>query len=233
MTETVKRLRREDPYSELMIARDPRFWTPFQQDFYTTVILKKSKITHEAQYVDWEYMPRKNDSIFDQVRAACAEKRIKHLMAFKHSWNKEIIAQFYATVYFGYHQNERAMFWMIEEVRYHITFPAFVSLFRLGDEDINYPKLHDEGVLETKDMHFMYPKNLRGNWGKVQGLYTYYGILNRLFRKTLTPRDGNTSGVTLFQRNLMAAMRPGSPQFSVGLYLARDQEFIRKSPKDL
>ncbi|RLN09539.1 hypothetical protein C2845_PM11G06520 [Panicum miliaceum] len=85
MTETVKRLRRENPYNEHNSARDARFWTPFQQDFYTTIILKKSKITHEAQYVDWEHMARKNDPIFDQVIAACAEKRIKHLMGFKHS----------------------------------------------------------------------------------------------------------------------------------------------------
>ncbi|RLN09781.1 uncharacterized protein C2845_PM11G02960 [Panicum miliaceum] len=178
MIETVKRLRREDPYSEPKTARDARFWTPFQKDFYTTVILKKSKITHEALYVDWEHMARKNDPIFDQLIAACAEKRIKHLMGFKHSWNREIFAQFYATVYFGYYQNERAMFWMTEEVRYHITFPAFVSHLRLGDNDINYPKLHDEGVLESKEMHFMYPRNCRGDWGKVKSLYTFYSILN-------------------------------------------------------
>ena len=59
MTETVKRLRGENPYTEARTARDTRFWSIFQQDFYTTVILKKSKITHEAQYVDWEYMARK------------------------------------------------------------------------------------------------------------------------------------------------------------------------------
>ena len=76
---------------------------------------------------------------------------------------------------------------------------------------MEYPKLHDAGVIEPKEMHFMYPKNMRGSWGKVNGLYTYYGVLNRLFRKTLTPRDGNPSDVILFQRNLMAAMRPGAP----------------------
>ena len=52
----------------------------------------------------------------------------------------------------------------------------------------------------------MYPRNMRGSWGKVSGLYTYYVVLNRLFRKTLTPRDGNTSDVTLFQRNLSAIL---------------------------
>ncbi|KAG2612469.1 hypothetical protein PVAP13_4KG292105 [Panicum virgatum] len=167
-----------------------------------------------AQYVDWEYMTRKNDPIFNEVIAACDEKRIKNLMGFKNKWNREIIAQFYVTVYFGYKDEERAMFWMTEDERYHITFPDFVSLFHLRAADIDYPKLHDGGILETKEMHFMYPKNMRGSWGKVKGLYTYYAVLNRLFMKALTPRDGNTSDVTLFHKNLMAAMRPGTPQFS-------------------
>ncbi|RLN03651.1 hypothetical protein C2845_PM13G17720 [Panicum miliaceum] len=233
MTETVKRLRKENPYNEPKIAIDARFWTLFQQDFYTTVILKKSKITHGAQYVDWEHMARKNDPIFDQVIAACAEKRIKHLMGFKHSWNREKIAQFYATVYFGYYQNERAMFWMMEEERYNITFPAFVSQFCLGDDDIDFPKLHDEGVLEPKEMHFMYPRNCRGDRGKVKNLYTYYAIQNRLFRKTLTPRDGNTSDGTLFQRNLMAAMRPGLPQFSVGDFIWQEIKNLSENPQKI
>ena len=98
---------------------------------------------------------------------------------------------------------------MTEEEKQPITFPELIDLSRLGNADAELPKLHDVGVLETKVMHFMYPRNMRGSWGKVSGLYTYYGVLNRLFRKTLTPRDGNTSDVTLFQRNLIAAMRPG------------------------
>jgi hypothetical protein len=50
----------------------------------------------------------------------------------------------------------------------------------------------------------------------VKGLYTYYSILNRLFRKTPTPRDDNTSDITTFQRNLMVFMRPCEPTFNVG-----------------
>jgi hypothetical protein len=30
------------------------------------VIIKKPKITHKAQYVDWEHMARKSDPIFDE-----------------------------------------------------------------------------------------------------------------------------------------------------------------------
>ena len=88
-------------------------------------------------------------------------------------------------------------------------------------------------MLEIKEMNFMYPKNMRGSWDKVKGLYTYYGVLNRLFRKTLTPRDGNTSDVTLFQRNLMAAMRRGAPQFSVGDFIWQEIKNLSKNPKKI
>jgi hypothetical protein len=68
-------------------------------------------------------------------------------------------------------------------------------------------------------MAFMYPRNARDSCGHVKGLYTYYSILNRLFRKTLTPRDGNTSDITTFQRNFMVVMKPGEPAFNVGDFL--------------
>jgi nucleoside diphosphate kinase len=41
------------------------------------------------------------------VIQACEEKGLKILMGFKQHWNKELIAQFYAMVYFGYFMNER------------------------------------------------------------------------------------------------------------------------------
>jgi hypothetical protein len=110
MVAAVKRNRDDDPYSQPRFTGDPRFWNQFQQDFYTTVILKNPKITHEAQWVDWEFMVRKRNEIFRQVLDACEDKGIKGLMGFKQDWNKEIIAQFYATVYFGQWKGERAMF---------------------------------------------------------------------------------------------------------------------------
>jgi hypothetical protein len=122
---------------------------------------------------------------------------------------------------------------MTKEERYQITFPEFVSLFYLGDADMDYPKLHDGGVLEIKDMHFMYPKNMRGSWGKVRGLYTYYGVLNRLFRKTLTPRDGNPSDVTLSEE-LDGSHETWSTSVQCwGFYLARNQANLIESPEDL
>nr|XP_034580885.1 heterogeneous nuclear ribonucleoprotein L-like [Setaria viridis] len=49
----------------------------------------------------------------------------------------------------------------IDGEKHHITYPAFASLFRVGDDNHTDPKLHDEGVLETSKMHFI--------WGKREG----------------------------------------------------------------
>jgi hypothetical protein len=52
MTKALKKSRDKNPYEEARTASDPRFWPKFQQDYYATVIIKKPKITHKAQYVD-------------------------------------------------------------------------------------------------------------------------------------------------------------------------------------
>jgi nucleoside diphosphate kinase len=81
-------------------------------------------------------MERKNNPIFVKVIQACEEKGLKILMGFKQHWNKELIAQFYAMVYFGYFMNERgqserAMFWMTEGEQFQLSFSNFLTLFRL------------------------------------------------------------------------------------------------------
>ena len=78
----------------------------------------------------------------------------------------------------------------------------------------------------------MYPRDLIGLAGKVTGLYTYYSILNRLFRKTLTPRDGNPSDISSFAKNLMKKMQPDprGGDFSVGDSIWEEIKLISKTP---
>jgi hypothetical protein len=89
----------------------------------------------------------------------------------------------------------------------------------LGADDKDYPKLHNDGLLEPETLYFMYPKDQRDNVGHMKGLYTYYSVLNRLLRATIAPRDGNTSDISKFVKNLMIALRPGADPFSVGDYI--------------
>jgi hypothetical protein len=46
-------------------------------------------------------------------------------------------------------------------------------------------------------------------------LYTFCSILNRLFRKTVCPRDGDPTNISQFAKDLLANMRDGSPPLSV------------------
>ena len=78
-----------------------------------------------SQWVDWDYMASKGNIIFDEIIAACDSKHIKKLMRFEYSWNTEIIAQFYATVFFENDKNPRVMHWMTEGQWYEATYDEF------------------------------------------------------------------------------------------------------------
>jgi hypothetical protein len=84
-------------------AYDYIFHSLFQQDFYESVIMTKSKLVANSQWIDWAYMKNKHDPIFDRVIAACKDKHLRDILAFEKDWNNEVIAQFYATVCFEEH----------------------------------------------------------------------------------------------------------------------------------
>jgi hypothetical protein len=61
----------------------------------------------------------------------------------------------------------------------------------------------------------MYAPGLEENAGTINRLYTFYSVLNMLFRKTIYPRDGDLTNISQFAKNLLANMRDGVPSFSV------------------
>jgi hypothetical protein len=197
------------------------------------VIIKKPKITHKAQYVDWEHMAKKNDPIFNEVIRNCERQRVKVLMGFQQDWDKEIIAQFYINVHFGHIGTERAMIWMTNGQRYSITFPRFLRCFGIMVGDRELRQLHDEGELDKNALHLMYMRGELVNYGKVKNLYTYYATLNRLLRVSITPRDGNPSEITKFQKNMMLALRSGAPKFSVGDFIWQEIKHLSEDPKKI
>jgi hypothetical protein len=103
----------------------------------------------------------------------------------------------------------------------------------LGADDKDYPKLHNDGLLEPETLYFMYPKDQRDNVGHMKGLYTYYSVLNRLLRATIAPRDGNPSDISRFMKNLMIALRPRADPFSVGDYIWQEIKYLSEDPKKI
>jgi hypothetical protein len=74
-------------------------------------------------------------------------------------------------------------------------------------------------MLDKDALHRIYPRGDDAYYGKVKNLYTYYIALNRLLRVSITPRDGNPSEITKFQKNLIVALRLGPPEVSVGDFI--------------
>jgi hypothetical protein len=79
----------------------------------------------------------------------------------------------------------------------------------------------------------MCPRGELANYGKVKNLYTYYATLNRLLRVSITPRDGNPSEITKFQKNIMVALRLGAPEFSVGDFIWQEIKHLSEDPKKI
>ena len=85
-------------------------------------------------------------------------------------------------------------------------------------------------MLPNEEMRFIYPRNEVGNAGKVTGMYTYYSIMNRLLRKTISQRGGNPSDISLHAKNLFARLRPGGEDFFVVDYI---WEEISENPQKI
>ena len=92
---------------------------------------------------------------------------------------------------------------MTEGQRYQCSYTSFYRYLRLDAQDVDRPKIHYDLPLAADQVTFMYPRDRVGSVGKVTRLYTYYSVLNRLFRKTLTLRDGNPSDILAHAKNLM------------------------------
>ena len=79
---------------------------------------------------------------------------------------------------------------MTEGRYYKAKFTQFIRVLGLDRNDANMPKIHLQLVLPNEEMKFMCPRNEVGNTGKVTGMYTYYSIMNRLLRKTISQKVG-------------------------------------------
>ena len=198
------------------------------------MIGKKKGIIAEARWIDWNYMAATNNPIFIDAINICTELRIKGLMGFRHRWKTEVIAQFFATVAFEENESTKKMHWMTEGTRYNISFTNFTRLLGLSPSDMTLPCIHNgTHPLDAKEIRFMYPRNKQASVGYVADLYTYYSILNRLFRMTLTPRGGHPSDVSNYAKDLLAQTKPLGDKFCVGDFLWEEIKNISESPQRL
>jgi hypothetical protein len=199
-------------------AYDYRFHSLFQRDFYESVITPKSKPVVNSQWIDLAYIESKYDPIFDSVVVTCKAKHLRDILAFKKNWNNEVIAQFYATVYFEEYGDTRKPHWMIEDQWYEVSYAQFARLLGFGRKDASRPRIHLTLKLEARKIKFMYPRNKQVNFGETTDMLPFYAYLNRLFRRTVTPREGDGTKILAYNKNILAAMAKNANEFEFFIF---------------
>jgi hypothetical protein len=225
----VEKERKKDPYKFQQLSTEPRFWNLFQQDYYETVFApKKGAIL--MQWVDWKYMEELHDPIIDEVIEACARQNLKEFMGLQYPWCKEIIAQFYAIVYFEPNK-EKTIHWMTDGIIYLVTYAKFAAILGFPARSrTNRVKIHAEKPMDTNSLHFLY-QDMDYELGTINGLLPFYAYLNKLLRKTLNPKEGDASNVLAYTRNLLYKMKAHPQLFDAFDFIFEEIRLISMMPK--
>jgi hypothetical protein len=121
---------------------------------------------------------------------------------------------------------------MTEGRWYEITFEQSARIFGFGRNDANHIKIHFASCLDGNRMRFMYPGSKRGRVRTTSDLLPFYAYLNRLFWRTMTPREGDSSNIPSYNQNLLVAMAPRRYgfEFSVFDFIWGEIKTISESP---
>jgi hypothetical protein len=75
------------------------------------------------------------------------------------------------------------MHWMTEGTRYNVSFTTFARYLGASLANLTLPWIHrGTRPMEPSAMKFMYPRDKQANAGFAAGLYSYYSVLNHIFR---------------------------------------------------
>jgi hypothetical protein len=64
----------------------------------------------------------------------------------------------------------------------------------------------------------MYPRSKQGNFGETTDMLPFYAYLNRLFKRTVTPREGDGTKIPAYNENILAAMAPNANGFEFSIF---------------
>jgi hypothetical protein len=120
---------------------------------------------------------------------------------------------------------------MTEGKRYKINYFEFAAMFGFERADYGRNRIHIGSHLPKEDMKDMYLPGREWEYGGPKGLIPFYGYLNKFFRKTLAPREGDAHNISAFGRNLLLALCPSEPEFSVFDYIWEEIKSILESPQ--
>jgi hypothetical protein len=64
----------------------------------------------------------------------------------------------------------------------------------------------------------MYLRGKQGNFDEITDMLLFYAYLNRLFRRTMTPREGDETKILIYNKNILPAMGPNANGFEFSIF---------------
>jgi hypothetical protein len=85
--------------------------------------------------------------------------------------------------------------------------------------------------LDTRKIKFMYPRSKQGNFGETKDMLPFYAYINQLFRRIMTPGEGDGTKIPSYNKNILAAMAPNTNgiEFSVFDFIWEEIKTISKT----
>ncbi|KAK3118826.1 hypothetical protein QOZ80_9BG0708740 [Eleusine coracana subsp. coracana] len=199
-------------------AVDPRFHAHFHADWYRSTYLRMKNPVVESKWLDWNYMKSKKHPLFNQILAAFKYHGLKTFLTFNYSWNKEIISQFFSTVFF---ENDKSMVWMTNGTKYSCTLNQFASMIGLKSSRKEKHKIHSGSYMSDEAMRHMYMDPENSVPPNSNGLLPFFSVLFRICRSTLAPRGGNSDRIPAYQSDILHWVH-GDQKFDVFDYVYQE-----------
>jgi hypothetical protein len=121
---------------------------------------------------------------------------------------------------------------MIKNQWYEVSYSHFAKLFDFGRKDASRPRIHLALKLEARKIKFMYPRSKQENFCETTDMLPFYTYLNRLFRRTVTPRKGDGTKIPAYNKNILAVMAPNANgfEFFIFYFIWEEIKTISKNP---
>jgi hypothetical protein len=215
---TIKKLRHTPPSTlhddDDAAFEDYRFANIFQAHYYNTVIMAKEKYPIlDQRFINWEACLSLNDPDLNEALNALENKGFKDIMTYELDWNEEVIAQFYATVWYTPSEEETNippyMHFAIQGVEYKCSYNRFARILGLPFDDEEMILMHTWEKPREEDLPLYHIDPSSRPW-LATNLKPYYRYLNLLFRQTVMPKGGDEAFVRAHAQTILSFFTPGN-----------------------
>lgn len=165
------------------------------------------------QHIDMKHLRNSGDPEIIEVVEVIEAKGLESILTFQYDWCEEIIAQFYSTVHF---HNDRAITFCLLDEHWEVSYDQFASLLGFPEEDREgKDRIHLEQTLQASEMGFLYDDRYPFHAPSTKYMKPFYAYFNKIFRKTLAPKDGDSATISGYSRNILRRMREDDRPFDV------------------